>query len=201
VIFDFAVGRSEGNRMQPGRYLAHCHAIYLKEGFTPMLGRNRKSRILRIFKRKAHLFLPNPPSEDDSFEWLSIMQHHGTPTRLLDFTWSPHVAAFFALEAATDTAAIWALFPPGLSRRRVRTTRASQKIDKDELGPWKMGNYERYFLPNKTPMAFIGEPHRMNSRLIAQSGTFAMPGILDKPLEEILQPSTIVRFENRRTKN
>jgi hypothetical protein len=115
--------------------------------------------------------------------------------RLLDFTWSSHVAAFFALEAATDTAAIWALFPPGLSRRRVRTTRASQKIDKDELGPWKMGNYERYFLPNKTPMAFIGEPHRMNSRLIAQSGTFAKPGILDKRLEEILQPSTIVKFE------
>jgi hypothetical protein len=49
--------------MQPGRYLAHCHAIYLKEGFTPMLGRNRKSRILRIFKRKAYLFYLLPPHQ------------------------------------------------------------------------------------------------------------------------------------------
>ena len=32
----------------------------------------------------------------------------------------------------------------------------------------------------------MGEPHTMNRRLIAQSGTFAVPSVLDVPIEEIL---------------
>jgi hypothetical protein len=65
-------------------------------------------RILRIFQRKAHLFLDHIPHDKDALRWLGLMQHHGAPTRLLDFTWSPYVAAFFALEQAPKTdAAIW----------------------------------------------------------------------------------------------
>src|SRR5262245_47854889 len=78
-----------------------------------------EERVLRIFKRKAHLFLDHLPVEEDAFGWLALMQHHGTPTRLLDFTWSPYVAAFFALERATSDAAVWAVFPPGLNDKRV----------------------------------------------------------------------------------
>src|SRR5690348_17350973 len=42
----------------------------------------QESRILRIFKRKAHLLLQHLPEANDSFEWLALMQHHGAPTRL-----------------------------------------------------------------------------------------------------------------------
>jgi len=37
------------------------------------------------------------------------MQHHGAPTRLLDFTYSFYIAAYFALEESEKDCAIWAL--------------------------------------------------------------------------------------------
>src|SRR5438270_10488115 len=54
----------------------------------------QEARILRIFKRKAHQFLDKPPHADDDFQWLALMQHHGAPTRLIDFSLAPYVAAF-----------------------------------------------------------------------------------------------------------
>src|SRR5436305_714324 len=47
----------------------------------------QEARILRVFKRKAHQFLDQPPVADDDLQWLGLMQHHGAPTRLIDFTW------------------------------------------------------------------------------------------------------------------
>lgn len=154
----------------------------------------QESRILRIFKRKAHLLMDHLPNENDSFEWLGLMQHHGAPTRLLDFTWSPFVATFFAIERATKDVAVWALFPSGLSNRPIRTLRASQRVEADEIAPWVEGGYEKYFLPNERELVVAGEPYRMNQRLIAQSGTFVMPGVLHKPVEELANASAVVKF-------
>ncbi len=56
--------------------------------------------LLSQFKRAAHHFIEGSmvPKDNDILEWLALMQHYGTPTRLLDFTRSPYVACFFALE-------------------------------------------------------------------------------------------------------
>ena len=138
----------------------------------------QESRILRVFKRKAHQFLDKPPDPDDDFQWLALMQHHGAPTRLIDFTWSPYVAAFFALERTVADGVVWAM-----NKGRVDRTRPSEPVRMD---PRAGGNFRRYFLKGKHRFIWMGEPHTMNSRLIAQSGTFAVPGVLDLPVEEIL---------------
>lgn len=161
----------------------------------PKAWSSQELRILRIFKRKAHLLLHHLPEEQDSFEWLALMQHHGAPTRLLDFSWSPFVAAFFALEHATKDAAVWALFPPALNARPYRTIRVSQRVTGDEIGPWVKGAYEKHFVPNRRRIAVVGEPVRMNQRLIAQMGTFAMPGILSDPVESFVPVGSVVKFE------
>lgn len=147
----------------------------------------QEHRILRIFKRKANLFLTDIPDEDDSFRWLALMQHHGAPTRLLDFTWSPYVAAFFALEDANSDAAIWAINPSALSKKITLSIGGKKrKMSPEKVGPWIRGAYEKYFVENKHSFVVYGEPRIMNQRLIAQSGTFVIPSRLDIPVEHIL---------------
>jgi hypothetical protein len=36
------------------------------------------------------------------------------------------------------------------------------------------------------PLIWFGEPSEMDSRLVAQSGLFVLPGVLDQPLDAIL---------------
>jgi hypothetical protein len=146
---------------------------------------------LRIFKRKAHQFLHHVPALDDDLQWLALMQHHGAPTRLLDLTWSPYVAAFFALECATGDAAVWAFnpmaisYPPAIQLREGLTIhpREGLTIHPRELVPREPGTLHQHFLAADTPLLWIGEPEVMNLRLTAQSGTFTIPGTLRQPLE------------------
>lgn len=145
---------------------------------APKAWAQQEARILRIFKRKAHQFLDQPPAVDDDFQWLALMQHHGAPTRLLDFTWSPYVAAFFALERTLADGVIWALNPA-----RIDSSRAAKPARMD---PRECGNFDRYYIKGRHRFIWMGEPYFMNQRLIAQSGTFAVPGVLDKPIEAIL---------------
>lgn len=150
------------------------------QNFTidPAAWAEQEERIIRIFKRKAHQFLNQPPDVDDDFEWLALMQHHGAPTRLIDFTWSPYVAAFFALERTVGDGVVWAMNP-------VRTE-SSRAPTPTRMDPRVGANFRRYYLKGKHRFIWLGEPHTMNRRLIAQSGTFAVPGVLDLPIERIL---------------
>ncbi|MFC1794705.1 FRG domain-containing protein [Planctomycetota bacterium] len=146
-------------------------------------------RILRIFQRKAFHFLPDVPPVGDTPRWLALMQHHGAPTRMLDFTWSPWVAAFFALEPATKDAAVWA-------------------INTRELETYGFGPYpEPYSRPRKPKEwlkeygfdrdgVTVGEPYFMNKRLIAQSGTLVIPHDITRPINSILgkRKDLVVKF-------
>jgi hypothetical protein len=74
---------------------------------TSVLLTNIEQQIIEEFQWRAHHFLPDPPPLERPIEWIGLIQHLGGPTRLLDFTSSFYVAAFFAIEKASAECAIW----------------------------------------------------------------------------------------------
>ena len=61
---------------------------------------SHEKNLLSEFKRRAVSIVS--ASRFDDWEWLAYAQHIGVPTRLLDWSMSPLVALYFALESNSD---------------------------------------------------------------------------------------------------
>lgn len=61
---------------------------------------DHEKQILSLFRHRSYGELDKIPQND--WTWLALAQHHGLPTRLMDWTNSPLVAAFFATEPDLD---------------------------------------------------------------------------------------------------
>jgi hypothetical protein len=71
-----------------------------------------ESSTVEEFKRVAPSIINNLPSQRDYISWLFIMQHHGFPTRLLDWSENILVALFFSiLDSYDDNGEIWSMYP------------------------------------------------------------------------------------------
>lgn len=156
---------------------------HLRSFVPPEYWLEREKRSIRVFRRKAHNYLTDPQVLEDPLRCLALMQHHGAPTRLLDFTKSPFVAAYFALERSTEWSAVFALNTPAIWDL---APIAFPELTRDEVDPRDPLRFLRYFTGSPNTVVWTGEPNQLDRRLVAQSGMFVLPGALDDTIDALL---------------
>jgi FRG domain len=97
-------------------------------------------KILGEFMSKArmHMDPAQIPEVEDRLGWLAIIQHYGAPTRLLDFTYSPYVALYFALRnrkvGESKYAEVWGIDEAALRKQAAETSRQADKKIRERKG-------------------------------------------------------------------
>lgn len=84
----------------------------LRRAIQPQL----EASLMTSFQRTAPALIPIVPKPDDYEGWLFLMQHHGSPTRLLDWSESVLIALYFAVASdRSQDGELWALYPTALN--------------------------------------------------------------------------------------
>jgi hypothetical protein len=148
--------------------------------------RKRELKMYRMFRERLLSICPEMYDNWKPIDILSLMQHHGTPTRLLDFTYSPLVASYFALCDARGDSAIWVI-----DTNHLKEIQKSQGFDKYS-GPTHMEDYQ---IASKHPGAAILRPSSPHLRLAAQHGCFLVPGHISKEVGSEFIHSKVVLSE------
>lgn len=154
------------------------------------------------FRSKFHLYDRENIEPKSKLGWLSLMQHHGVPTRLLDFTESPYIALYFALETYSSRMrsdlALYAIDYTAVLEASIEYIQQKDLSFKDN----RQSSFEKQDQVFDDvidrfayDIAWIAEPGLFNSRLDKQSGSFLISGNRSMRIESVLDQSIYANVE------
>lgn len=142
-------------------------------------------------KRFLDMKLARPPKAEDELGWMQVAQHHGLPTRLLDWTQNAAVALFFACCSSPDDDGLVVILNPAELNQAVdpRSPRVfDSTLDAQIIKPY-FGLDGRQSSRGKRTIAL--NPTWNNDRIALQQGAFTLHGSRQFDLDQSQTSSLI----------